>query len=258
MNILTNLREASGGMSRHALAKEAGLHHSVVNRFESGEGNLSAESMEKIAKVISSKLQLAYIAGLFDRASSWNIIKINPDPKKYKKKSGNTGPINYPVYSARIRFTTKHKLLSKVLESFFGEGFTVKVSKKGRYVFFAANRKAKIIAELLLPYLVLKRAEALKIIELVTILENSKARGKNGKKVIATYLPSFKVRVFNGITDASRSLNIPVWSISNCCRGNQHTTKNNTYTFSYLDEVVDKDMSHLEILERIYQEMRKR
>lgn len=247
MNILSELRETTK-TPRRVLADVAGVSYIELHRHEQGKVELSVETMEKISVVLASKLSAAYIAGLFDRMSSWSIAKVLPN-KKHRKKTGNTGPINFPVYSARIRFITKHRLLAEVFKKFFGVGFIHPLHNQ--WNFFAANRKAKEVAEKLLPYLILKRDAALDIIETVDILES---RPGQGKAILAVNLKYSTVKLYQSTREAASALGIAPPNITDCLQEKQHTCKNETYTFQYAPEEL-KDRSYLVKLERLFKQM---
>ena len=257
--MLADLREA-GGLTKDELVKVSGIPKYRINKYENGHEIRREDDLERISRVIADRLQIAYIAGLFDRVSSWTIVKVLPNPSKYKGKSGgmNTGPINNPVYSARVRFTTKHKILASVIEAKFGVGFVTYSKLLDSYCFFAANRKALEVAETLLPYLTLKRRQAELIIELTSLLQTNSKQGKTGREIVGVYIPSGRTTVFKDFEEVEERLHISRHSVIGCCMEKQKTTKNGTYTFYYGGKKADslEFKAYYDNLEEIYKEMR--
>lgn len=260
-NLLPELRHACGGLSQRQLAREAGVHHSSIAYYEAGERSLTTETMEKISNVLGQKLTAAYVAGLFDRHSSWTILKLEPNPEKFTTirngRKTNTGPINLPSYNARVRFTTNDVLIANVLKAFFGAGFVHDRNKgKGNpyFTLFAANQKASIVAEMLLPYLVVKRKVALDVIEMTRILAR---RPGQTKDIIVTTLSTGKIRRFSTKEEFAKHFDILPQSVSNAIiTGTAKQGKLLGYeVHTELRPTAGKD---LEKLEAIYQRNRKK
>ena len=58
MTVTEQLRQAidESGRSRYALAKETGIHVATLHRFYYGEGNLSADGIDKLADALGLEL----------------------------------------------------------------------------------------------------------------------------------------------------------------------------------------------------------
>lgn len=201
-HLLEDLMQTTG-TSRSELARKSGVAIKDLT-------DPTQEVEDKIANVLASRLTASYVAGLFDRSSSWNIIKVLPNRVKHTRSNGkNSGPINIPNYSVRIRFNTASRLLAKVLESFFGAGFVVP-RNTGGFELFASNKKSKVVIEKLLPYLVVKRKKALDFLTVLSILE---AKPNQRINIGVTYLANGSMRVFRGLKEASKALKVDTHTI---------------------------------------------
>lgn len=218
-NYLTELRTVTNLSQRH-IAKEVGVHHSTIQRFEKGERELPTEVLEQVSKVIAQKLSTVYVAGLFDRSSCLSIVKVLPNRKKYTKADGNnTGPINFPVYSVRVRFRTSSKLLATVLEQFFGSGFVYHSCGDG-WTLVCAHKKSRIVLETLLPYLIVKRTRAVDLLKVLDILD-TKPRMRTPLQI--TNLESGYSRVLPSAVEVAKVLKRTVSTVMYCVHGRTHS-----------------------------------
>lgn len=251
MSILEDLM-AVGGFSGRQLQEETGLKD-----FKDID-ILPEEDFDKLSRAIASRIQIAYVAGLFDRHSSWSILKLMPNREKNQGTTStgrNRGPINLPSYSIRIRFMTKHKLLAEVLEKVLGEGFTTYHKSSKAYCLFLTSRKARRVIDKLLPYLVLKRQEALLLQEASSILESNPGMGK---AVIAQNVEySGRAQVYPSVKAASEALHMGKngsMLISGVLGGKAKTSHG--YHFYYAANLY-KDLSYLDKLDEICLKLKK-
>jgi hypothetical protein len=258
VSILTNLRLAASEMTIDELSRQAGVDTKSIRVYEDSDAGLSEEDLDKISKVLSTRLKIAYIAGLFDRRSSWTVLRLRPAARFLKDDGNNTGPVNFTNYSSRIRFVTKHKLLAEVLEAYFGAGFVSRSECHGctRYEFFVTNRRAQEVAEKLLPHLILKKQQAEIIIKVSEIMRSA---NRNSKAVVATNIKYGTSYIYPSTLEASKTLHIPLNRISSCLIGRQKTTivGKHWYKFEYAPKVTDLNNTIKEIeLENLYNQLK--
>jgi transcriptional regulator with XRE-family HTH domain len=165
MSILKALRESSG-ISQRELAKEAGVSRTAIYDTEQGKRDLPADVMDKISAVIAEKIELSYVAGLFDRRSRISILKVHPPKVRTQSRSSVS-----PHYIARVEFSSVHPLLLEVIQKVFKCGTFYHSPKKNpvTHGFMAWSFNAEQVLTQLLPYIKLKRPQIQKILELRAI-----------------------------------------------------------------------------------------
>lgn len=160
MNILTSIRETIG-LSRGELAKLSGVPRSTLYDIETFNREVPEKHVDSLAKVLAEHTNIAYVAGLFDRSSSWLITRL---------KVGFTNTAKSEHYLSRIHFCTKHKILAETIKSIMGVGEVCwikdyKNKNNGHWLYYAHCKSAAVVAEKLLPYLIIKKGKAETLIE---------------------------------------------------------------------------------------------
>lgn len=168
--VLKSLREASN-LSQRDLANLAGVSRTKIFDIEQGKSSAVALA-DKINTIIAERLDLAYVAGLFDRKSSITTLKNKPD---YVKRGPGRVDNPSPHYVVRVEFLSRHKLLIDIIHKVFkcGSITTIKQDGQVRYwKFMAWSKNAERVLEELYPYLRLKRQQAELLLQL-RFLQNS-------------------------------------------------------------------------------------
>ncbi len=169
MNLIKELRETAG-LSQRELAKEIGMSRTKVYNLENDKAAVLREGeLERLSKAFAKNIELAYVAGLFDRASQINITRIAPFKIHDSQES--------PMYISRIQFHTKHEVLANVVMSVFGTGRVCPIKDKGRiksYMFYAHCESVDKVIDLLLPYVRIKREKLLILKEFRAYLEHTR------------------------------------------------------------------------------------
>ena len=169
-NLLKSLREAAN-LSQQELATRTGLSRTKVYNLENRD-LLNQDETDLFSKVLAETIDLSYVAGLFDRASSFLIIKVARGKIHEHQLS--------PTYIASISFTTNQKLLADTLREVFGVGEVCSVTQygaqagKSRWNYYARSHSVDIILEKMIPYLRLKRKKAILLQEFRNYLTDSK------------------------------------------------------------------------------------
>lgn len=148
--MIKEIRE-SCELSRNELARKSGVHRRTLFNIETGKKKCTDKYLYKLVDTLSKYVDLAYVAGLFDRASSIIITK---------NKAGTTNTSNHVHYVARVVFGTKHKELAELIRSIFNIGEVSYQKSSNRYSFYAFSKSSEVVLEKLLPYLKIKRKKA--------------------------------------------------------------------------------------------------
>jgi transcriptional regulator with XRE-family HTH domain len=160
--IIKELRESTG-LSQRDLASIAGFSRSKVFDLEQGR-NIKKEDLVTLSKIFAKRINMSYIAELFDRASSVGITKIHP----YKIHSYQVSP----TYISRVMFHSKHEILCNLIMEVVGSG-KVCPAKNG-FQYYAHCQAADAAVDALLPYLVIKKAKFLILKEFRVLLEHER------------------------------------------------------------------------------------
>ncbi len=182
-NVLKGLREAAG-LSQRDLAKEVGISRTKVYDLENKK-DLTVQEAELFSESLAKTIDLAYVSGLFDRASIFSITRIAPGKLHDHQKS--------PAYVASIRFSSNHKILVDILKQVFGVGKVCpqkQTDSKIRWIYYAHNKNVDTVLEKLIPYLRLKREKALVLKEFRSFLAESRdAYRSSGASIGSLVLP---------------------------------------------------------------------
>lgn len=180
MTILKEIRE-SCKMSTAELSRRSGVHRRDIYNLEQGkcrkDGN---KKLYRVLEALSEKIELAYVAGLVDRASSITITK---------NKAGHTKTSKSPHYIAKFILCSIHLEICEIVRNILkiGEVSYSRNSKGNKYYqYYAHCKSAGTAIEKLLPYLKIKRAKAETLLEFRKCMEDYKLQYK-------TYLDSGKV-----------------------------------------------------------------
>jgi len=179
-NLLKSLRE-SAGLSQRDLATAVGISRTKVFNLEQ-KSSLGENEVDLFSKALAKTIDLSYVAGLFDRASTFSITRIAPGKIHALQKS--------TAYIARIQFSSNHKLLVDILMSVFGTGKVCPQKYNNgttRWIYYSHNQSVDVVLEMLIPYLKLKREKALVLQEFRQFLETS----RDEYRAAATSIGSF-------------------------------------------------------------------
>lgn len=150
--ILKEIRE-SCKLTTTELSKRSGVHRRDIYNLEHGKRN---KHYHKVLDVLAQKVDLAYIAGLVDRASTITITK--QMPAEYNCHQD-------PYYMAKVVVGSVHKEIPEIIMRILDTGkvSTRKVPYKENTVYhsyYAHCAQAYAAVFKLLPYLKIKRAKA--------------------------------------------------------------------------------------------------
>lgn len=167
--LIKALRE-SACLSQGQLGDLIGKSDDGVYRLESAKARITPELEESISRVIAERIELSYVAGLFDRRSVFTIYKAKPASYNCRTQNG---------YEVRIIFNTTHKLLVDLMVSLFGAGKVFpRKNPNGAigWCFNAFTKDAEVVLDKLIPYLKIKRPLAELMLELRDLQNSSNCR----------------------------------------------------------------------------------
>ncbi len=164
MKLIKELRETSN-LSQRELAKLVGVSRTKIYDLENDKSKLKDEDMQRLVSIFSKNIELAYVAGLFDRGCSIQIVKIAP----YKIHKSQISP----QYLASIKFRSKFEILCQIVKETFGVGKVCnrETSDRPYYEYYVACENVDKVVDLLLPYCKIKRAKLLVMKEFRAFLE---------------------------------------------------------------------------------------
>lgn len=165
MRVIKELRE-SCGLSRNKLADLMNVSDSKIYDMETGRRKAKDEDLEVLGKVIAERIDLSYVAGLFDRSSIITITRTAPY-KIHKHQHS-------PAYIARVVFNSKYKILCEIIKNVFGVGKVSTYKNGGMYSYYAHCEDVDNVLQKLLPYIKLKRHKVETLIEFRSFLEKTR------------------------------------------------------------------------------------
>lgn len=181
-SVLKGLREAAR-LSQQELADKTGIDRSTISQLENDKFHLTEDRMDKLSNTLAEFTDLAYVAGLFDRASCLGITKL-----RVGQVYNAYGTRVSPHYRVRVNFTSKHKILVEVINRVFGVGKVCpqKNYRGGQpyYMFYAGSANAEDVLRKLLPYLRVKRSQVELILQLREIINFNRHNRQGSMKVV--------------------------------------------------------------------------
>lgn len=152
MTILKEIRE-SCKLSTAELSKRSGVHRRDIYNLEKGKRN---KHYHRVLDALAEKVELAYIAGLVDRASCITITKL---------KKGATSTSKHEHYMARFIVTSVNQDIPEIIKRILVVGEVSKTKSYStirdyHYTYYAYCDAAGKALEKLLPYLKIKRRKA--------------------------------------------------------------------------------------------------
>jgi len=164
MKIIKELRE-SCGLSQKKLAGLLNVSDTKIYDMETGRRKAKNTDLEALGKIMAERIDLSYVAGLFDRSSIITITRTAPYKiHKYQHS---------PMYVSRVVFNSKHRILCEIIKNVFGVG-KVSTSKNGNHSYYAHCEDVDLVLEKLLPYIKLKRYKVETLIEFRKFLEKTR------------------------------------------------------------------------------------
>lgn len=170
---LRSMRQSSG-LTLKELAKLIKVSDKKLTAIENAKDSLTDDLASKIGNIIAEKLDLAYVAGLFDRKSSITITRIS---QKKKSKFSYPTSENYN-YIPRVVFSTKHKILVDIILKIMGVGFYTYLKASKLHQFSAFSKNAETVLTKLYPYIKLKRPVIDEILKLRKLQNKTKGKAK--------------------------------------------------------------------------------
>lgn len=159
--ILKEIRE-SCKLTTTELSKRSGVHRRDIYNLEQGKRN---KHYHKVLDVLAQKVDLAYIAGLVDRASTITITK--QMPAEYNCHQD-------PHYLAKFTLGSVHKEIPEIIMRILDTG---KVSPRKTpnggvyYSYYAHCAQSYAAIFKLLPYLKIRRAKAQVLLNFRTYMD---------------------------------------------------------------------------------------
>lgn len=172
--ILKDIRESTGLTDRDLSALSGVSRTSIYYLERERIKNPSPVMIDRLIYELSKYVELSYIAGLVDRASSITITK---------NKAGHTNTSKYPHYIARFTVGSKHKEIAELVRRVLGVGSVTTLYEKidgkkvpYRYNYYAHCVQSGQALEKLFPYLKIKREKAKILLEFRELMtKNHKA-----------------------------------------------------------------------------------
>lgn len=237
--IIKEIREGLG-LSQTELAKDSGVSRSFLSEIEGNKKTFSDETADKLSTSIAKFMEISYIAGLFDRRSTIDILRIT---QSNKKTEWNGGWTLSEGYIARVEFRSKHKILTNIVKNFFGCGSltsTKQANGTKNYTYMAWSENAEDVLNTLLPYLKLKRKQAELVLKLREF-QNTHIGGSLKYSTKNTPEKEERIRQLksSGLTHAeiAKKVNLSEGTIFNILHGLKSYKSKQEKTAPYLEDI---------------------